>query len=67
MEVIYDLDVEAKRLSETLGINLQRAETASAHPLFVQMIRELIVERMNSPGNDDQPGENCAIDCCCPT
>jgi len=64
MEVVYDLDVEAKRLSEALGINLQRAETASAHPAFVQMIRELIVERMNSPGNNDRPGENCAIDCC---
>lgn len=45
MEVIYDLDVEAKRLAEELGMNFRRAATAGTHPLFVKMVRELIMER----------------------
>ena len=38
MEVIYDLDIEAKQLSERLGISLVRAQTAGTHPAFVKMI-----------------------------
>ncbi len=64
LEVVYDLDVEAKRLSTTMGINLLRAKTAGSHPAFVKMIRELIVERIDSSGIVNRPGENCAIDCC---
>ena len=50
MEVLYDLDVEAKKLANELGINLVRAATAGTHPSFVKMIRELILERV-----DNQP------------
>lgn len=64
MEVIYDLDIEAKQLSERLGISLVRAQTAGTHPAFVKMIRELIVERMEGSDLVDIPGENCAIECC---
>lgn len=42
MEVVYDLDVEAKELAPELGIRLRRAKTAGTHPRFVRMIRELI-------------------------
>ncbi|MDT4955722.1 MAG: protoporphyrin/coproporphyrin ferrochelatase, partial [Acidobacteriota bacterium] len=45
MEVIYDLDTEARALSEKTGLNMIRASTVGAHPLFVKMIRELILER----------------------
>lgn len=45
MEVVYDLDMEAQRLAEKLGIKMVRAATAGTHPSFVKMIRELIVER----------------------
>ncbi|MDQ3820608.1 MAG: ferrochelatase, partial [Acidobacteriota bacterium] len=47
MEVIYDLDTEARALSEKLGLNMVRASTVGAHPTFVKMIRELVIERMN--------------------
>jgi protoporphyrin/coproporphyrin ferrochelatase len=46
MEIIYDLDTEARRLSEEMGLNMVRASTAGTHPAFVKMIRELILERL---------------------
>ena len=47
MEVLYDLDTEARQLCERLGINMVRAATVGTHPRFVRMIRELIEERMS--------------------
>jgi ferrochelatase len=44
MEVVYDLDVEAKSLAEKLGLPLARAATAGTHPRFVSMITELLAE-----------------------
>jgi ferrochelatase len=49
MEVFYDLDTEARRTCEELGLNMVRAATVGTHPAFVRMIRDLIVERA-SPG-----------------
>ena len=70
MEVLFDLDHEAKERAQTLGINLVRAGTAGVHPAFVRMIRDLIVERMTA--NPDRPflgtrGPNhdvCPRNCC---
>ena len=47
MEVLYDLDVEARQLCLSLGLPMTRARTAGLHPKFIHMIRELILERMN--------------------
>jgi ferrochelatase len=62
MEVVYDLDTEARQLSEQLGLNMVRAKTAGTHPTFIRMIRELILERTapNVTTNHDA----CAVDCC---
>jgi ferrochelatase len=49
MEVLYDLDIEAQQLCESLGLPMSRAKTVGVHPKFIGMIRELILERMN-PG-----------------
>jgi ferrochelatase len=49
MEVLYDLDVEAKQVCDALGLPMTRAKTVGVHPKFVAMIRELILERMD-PG-----------------
>jgi ferrochelatase len=51
MEVLYDLDTEAKALCAELTLPMARAATAGTHPKFVSMIRELIVERM-TPGSE---------------
>jgi len=49
MEVVYDLDTEARALSAELGLNMVRAACVGTHPKFVAMIRELILER-STPG-----------------
>ena len=71
MEVIYDLDVEAQQLAHEIGINLRRAATAGTHPLFVKMIRELIMERMNGTaarylGSHGASHDVCEPTCCLP-
>jgi ferrochelatase len=60
MEVVYDLDVEARKIAEEIGIKMVRARTAGTHPAFVRMIRELIIERVNN----ESPPCVCAPDCC---
>jgi protoporphyrin/coproporphyrin ferrochelatase len=49
MEVLYDLDIEARQLCESLGLPMARAKTVGVHPEFVGAIRDLIVERVE-PG-----------------
>jgi ferrochelatase len=70
MEVIYDLDVEAKKLSEEIGLSLVRVKTPGTDALFVEMIKDLIAERLDpdkpkAAAGDSGPRENfCAPDCC---
>ncbi|HSE72541.1 MAG TPA: ferrochelatase [Nocardioidaceae bacterium] len=45
MEVIYDLDTEARATAEKLGLEFARAATAGVDPRFVSMVRELLLER----------------------
>jgi ferrochelatase len=45
MEVLYDLDTEARQLSDSLDLPMARAKTVGVHPKFIAMIRELILER----------------------
>jgi protoporphyrin/coproporphyrin ferrochelatase len=47
MEVLYDLDIEARQLCESLSLPMARAKTVGVHPKFIAMIRELILERTN--------------------
>jgi ferrochelatase len=70
MEVLYDLDTEARKLSDELGLNMIRAATIGTHPEFIQMIRELIIERVDDTaprralGRLPPSHDVCAIDCC---
>jgi ferrochelatase len=72
MEVLYDLDVEARQLCDSLGLVMTRARTAGLHPKFVDMIRELILERMNPEAEKRAMGslgprpDTCAEGCCLP-
>jgi protoporphyrin/coproporphyrin ferrochelatase len=70
MEVLYDLDVEARQLCDSLGLPMTRAKTVGVHAKFIGMIRELILERMN-PGSERRAlgvlgprADICAEDCC---
>lgn len=70
MEVLFDLDTEAAELCDELGIHMQRIPTVGIHPRFVQMIRELIVERLSENPERIALGELgpnhdvCPVDCC---
>jgi protoporphyrin/coproporphyrin ferrochelatase len=46
IEVLYDLDDEAAGTARELGLNMIRAATVGTHPKFIQMIGELISERI---------------------
>ena len=48
MEVLYDLDYAARKLADELGIRMTRVSTVGAHPRFVRMIRELVLEKVPS-------------------
>lgn len=70
MEILFDLDTEARTLSTGLGMNMVRAGTAGTHPAFVRMVCELILERVE-PGSERRylgtfgaRSDVCAPDCC---
>jgi ferrochelatase len=61
MEVLYDLDTEARALCDELGMKMVRAGTAGAHPKLVSMVCDMV---LHSPATEIlahcEPG-------CCPT
>jgi ferrochelatase len=71
MEVLYDLDVEAKHICDSLSLPMVRAKTVGVHPSFVAMIRELILERTN-PNSERRslgslgPRQDICTENCCP-
>ena len=50
VEVLYDLDVEARALCRELGMELHRAPCVNDHPEFVGMLGELIRAAAGSDG-----------------
>jgi ferrochelatase len=42
VEVLYDLDVEARATAGAVGLRFARASAVNDHPLFVQMLAELV-------------------------
>ena len=70
LEVRYDLDIEARQLADEIGLNLVRAATVSLHPMFIGMVRDLIIENMTDGSDLPFLGTSgptyCAVDCCLP-
>jgi len=69
MEVLYDLDIEARQLCDSLHLPMARAKTVGVHPKFIAMIRELILERTEGAerralGSLGPRQDTCAEDCC---
>ena len=69
MEVLYDLDEEARATADRLQLTMVRGKTIGTHPRFVSMLRELIVERITGEGRRavGKFGPNhdvCALTCC---
>ncbi len=70
MEVLFDLDVEAKNLCDDLHIPMARSKTVGNHPFFISMIRELIEERLGvreqkrAIGQFGPNHDVCPMNCC---
>lgn len=69
MEVVWDLDHEAKETATRLGLNFHRAATPLHAPRFVAMARELVEERLDgrAPRTVGEGGARrspCAPGCC---
>jgi len=74
VEVLYDLDHEARLLCEALGLKMIRSRTVGTHPRFISMLRELIAERVDptreprnrAVGGDGPSHDKCPEGCCLP-
>jgi ferrochelatase len=70
MEVVYDLDCEARQLADELGLTMVRAATVGAGATFVTTVRQLIEERLDpsvarlAVGRDGPYHDTCRLDCC---
>jgi ferrochelatase len=70
LEVLYDLDEEARHKARSLGLSMARSATVGTHPRFVAMLADLVVER--STGAIKRPAvghygaghDVCPPDCC---
>jgi ferrochelatase len=56
MEVLYDLDTEARALCDELGVKMARAGTVGTHPAMIEMIAEMV----------EQDHATCTQGCCAP-
>jgi ferrochelatase len=76
VEVIWDLDTEARERAEELGMGFARAATAGPDPRFADMVAELVAEHLHgsaprslgavAAGGSTVNGVACAVDCCQP-
>jgi len=70
IEVLYDLDVEARELARRLDIPMVRAKTIADHPAFLRGLREMIEERLSGTTKRRSVGglppcpDVCPVDCC---
>jgi ferrochelatase len=70
LEVLFDLDLEAAEKAQDLGLQLVRIPAVGTDPQFIDMIRELIQDRMvNNPqrlalGNLGPWHDVCPSNCC---
>lgn len=69
LEVLYDLDIEARDLATELTLPMVRAKTAGTHPQLVEGLRQLIEERTcGGPVLSEGPlaprPRVCAVGCC---
>ncbi len=47
LEVMYDIDIEAKKYAADLGIHLERTASLNAHPLIAETIKDILEKDFN--------------------
>lgn len=76
LEVVWDLDHEARQRAATLGMSYARAATPGTDPRFAEMVVELVAEQVRGvparrcsqvpAAGQGVNGTPCAADCCQP-
>ena len=64
MEVIWDLDNEAKSTAAELGMCFTRVPTVGVHPSFVNSLADLLAKYLSQDLRLPEPGEFCSTECC---
>lgn len=64
VEVIWDLDTQARQTAEGLGVTTIRVPTVGSHPAFLDSLADLMVRHLNDAGRPSGPGEFCFGTCC---
>jgi ferrochelatase len=50
LEVLYDIDVEAKKLAAELGMHLERTESLNTDPLYMETLAESVLQEAAALG-----------------
>lgn len=72
LETVYDLDIDAREFAAARGLELHRVRVPGAHPAIVEMIRELVLERVDPThprralGPEGPWPDACPPTCCPP-
>jgi ferrochelatase len=71
VEVVYDLDLQARETAAALGLTVARAATVGTDPEFVAMLADLVRQRIASPDELETHGcvathDRCPAQCCPP-
>jgi ferrochelatase len=70
VEVLWDLDEEAAATAAKLGLGYARAATVGTDPRFVELVRELVIERIDPAAPRRALGalgpshDVCPVGCC---
>jgi ferrochelatase len=51
IETLYEIDILYKKLAESLGINLKRADSLNTHPTFIKALKDIVISELKKPGS----------------
>jgi len=50
VEVLYDLDIEARQVADAVGVHFVRAAAPNDHPMFIRMLADVVQRTINAGG-----------------
>jgi len=50
VEVLYDLDIEARQVADEIGLHFVRASTVNDHPAFIRMLADIVRQKLGRSG-----------------
>lgn len=54
VEVLFDLDIEARKIAEELGVGFLRASCVNDHPSFIRMMADVIQNRLSAHSKESR-------------